>query len=303
MKNSNSLAMTPNQSNTSKITRAVLAAGGLGSKLSPITQTIPKEMLPLGRIPIIEHILQEFISIGITDVLFVINERKEIIRDHFGDGSKWGVNCDFAYQPIKWGPGGAILCSEEWGNGQPFLLAFADNIVQGVRPSQMGPSSALSRLIDTFINNQADFAVLTECIPTAKLTENFLLGPATEAALLQTDPYPFTLRDLTATFEDEPAPYTIIPAARWVMTPKVFDYLRKVKPRDDKEIYLIDIVPDYLAEQGTIWTVPLKQGERRSNLDVWYVYWLEVLRTALKDEEYGETVRLALSQIINERYD
>jgi UTP--glucose-1-phosphate uridylyltransferase len=68
---------------SSTIRRAVIPAAGLGSRLLPLTKAIPKEMLPVGDQPVIEHTVRELVASGITDITIVISGGKSLIQDHF----------------------------------------------------------------------------------------------------------------------------------------------------------------------------------------------------------------------------
>lgn len=65
------------------IRRAVIPAAGLGSRLLPLTKAIPKEMLPVGDKPVVEHTVRELVSSGITDITIVVSDGKSLIQDHF----------------------------------------------------------------------------------------------------------------------------------------------------------------------------------------------------------------------------
>ncbi|MGX1763224.1 sugar phosphate nucleotidyltransferase, partial [Streptomyces lydicus] len=66
-----------------KIRKAVIPAAGIGSRLLPLTKAIPKEMLPVGDKPVIEHTVRELVSSGITDITIVVSSGKSLIQDHF----------------------------------------------------------------------------------------------------------------------------------------------------------------------------------------------------------------------------
>jgi UTP--glucose-1-phosphate uridylyltransferase len=68
---------------TSTITKAIIPAAGLGSRLLPLTKAIPKEMLPVGDKPVIEHTVRELIASGVTDITIVVSGGKGLIQDHF----------------------------------------------------------------------------------------------------------------------------------------------------------------------------------------------------------------------------
>lgn len=65
------------------IRRAIIPAAGLGSRLLPLTKATPKEMLPVGDKPVIEHTVRELVASGITDITIVVSDGKTLIQDHF----------------------------------------------------------------------------------------------------------------------------------------------------------------------------------------------------------------------------
>jgi dTDP-glucose pyrophosphorylase len=75
--------------------RVVLMAGGLGKRLRPLTETVPKPMLAVGGKPILQIILESFIDQGFSRFSMSVNYLGEMIRRHFGDGSRWGVEIDY----------------------------------------------------------------------------------------------------------------------------------------------------------------------------------------------------------------
>jgi dTDP-glucose pyrophosphorylase len=94
---------------TSKKTNwVVLMAGGLGTRLSPMTDDCPKPLLRVGTKPILETILENFIEHGFSHFYISVNYRAEMIRDYFGDGSKWGVEIRYIYETARLGTAGAL---------------------------------------------------------------------------------------------------------------------------------------------------------------------------------------------------
>jgi len=86
----------------------VLMAGGLGSRLRPLTSNCPKPMLLIGERPLLEIILSIFIEQGFYKFCFSINYKGEQIRDYFQDGSKWGVEIKYIHEEIKMGTAGSL---------------------------------------------------------------------------------------------------------------------------------------------------------------------------------------------------
>lgn len=86
----------------------VIMAGGLGSRLRPLTDECPKPMLRVGNKPILETILQNFVEYGFSQFYFSVNYRADMIKDHFGDGGTWGVQIRYLEEDRRLGTAGAL---------------------------------------------------------------------------------------------------------------------------------------------------------------------------------------------------
>src|SRR5688500_1635838 len=97
------------------ISKAVIPAAGFGTRLRPLTQAFPKELLPVGRKPVLAHVAEELRGGGITEALFIVSERKPQIRAFFGeeyddgDRSRPPLRCDYLIQLEQRGSGDAVL--------------------------------------------------------------------------------------------------------------------------------------------------------------------------------------------------
>jgi NDP-sugar pyrophosphorylase family protein len=86
----------------------VLMAGGLGTRLQPLTKDYPKPLLPVGGKPILEKILESFADQGFKRIFVSLNYKAEMIREHFGDGSRWGVTMEYLHETTRLGTAGAL---------------------------------------------------------------------------------------------------------------------------------------------------------------------------------------------------
>ena len=104
---------------------AVVLAGGLGTRLHPFTQVIPKPLLPIGEKSVMEIQLSHLRDHGFTDVVIATNYKSELVESYFGDGSKWGVRLRFSKEEQPLGTAGplALLKSEL---RDPFLVLNGD---------------------------------------------------------------------------------------------------------------------------------------------------------------------------------
>jgi dTDP-glucose pyrophosphorylase len=89
-------------------TPVVIMAGGLGMRLRPLTDTVPKPMLETGKVPLLERILMQHIQQGAHNFYVSVNYLADVIENHFGDGSRWGVKITYLRETIRLGTGGAL---------------------------------------------------------------------------------------------------------------------------------------------------------------------------------------------------
>ena len=105
----------------------VIMAGGMGKRLGELTKDIPKPMLKVGDKPMIEHIIDMFISHGFTKFMISVNYKAELIKEYFDDGSKFGIEIKYIEEKIKLGTGGAIGLIDQKLDA-PFFVINADVI-------------------------------------------------------------------------------------------------------------------------------------------------------------------------------
>jgi mannose-1-phosphate guanylyltransferase/phosphomannomutase len=94
--------------------KAVMMAGGFGTRIQPLTNSIPKPMLPIVNLPMMEHTLNKLIETGIKEVVILLYFKPEIIKNYFGDGSKWGVTIHYVLPDDDYGTAGAVGFGREY---------------------------------------------------------------------------------------------------------------------------------------------------------------------------------------------
>ncbi|WOE69197.1 sugar phosphate nucleotidyltransferase [Hydrogenimonas thermophila] len=99
----------------SKNIKAVMMAGGFGTRIQPLTNSVPKPMLSIMNLPMMEHTLNRLIETGIDDIVILLYFKPEIIKEYFQDGSKWGVKIQYVVPDDDYGTAGAV------GFGREFL--------------------------------------------------------------------------------------------------------------------------------------------------------------------------------------
>lgn len=135
--------------------RAVIMAGGEGTRLRPFTRSIPKPLLPIGRKPVAQIIVERLRDCGISDIIMTLEYGADLIRAYFQDGSQFGVRITYFHEPRKMGTAGCLphvpgLAGED---GEPFLVTNGDiltdldyaALLQGHRQSGAAMSVATRR--------------------------------------------------------------------------------------------------------------------------------------------------------------
>jgi dTDP-glucose pyrophosphorylase len=107
----------------------VLMAGGLGTRLRPLTENVPKPMLPVGGRPILENIVLSLAEQGFRRIFLAINYKAEMIQEHFGDGADWGVTIEYLQEKTRLGTAGALSLLPERPE-VPVLVMNGDLLTQ-----------------------------------------------------------------------------------------------------------------------------------------------------------------------------
>ncbi len=105
---------------------AVIMAGGLGSRLAPLTDNCPKPLLPLGDKPILTHIIENLRDQGVGRFVLSTNYLSEMIVDHYGDGSSLDVSISYVHETSRMGTGGALGLVDPAELSEPFLCLNGD---------------------------------------------------------------------------------------------------------------------------------------------------------------------------------
>src|SRR5690242_17513345 len=176
------------------IQSAVVPVAGLGTRLLPATKSQPKEMLPVARKPIVQYVVEELVSNGIRQLLFVTGRNKSSIENHFDhdpdlfrtlndarkqelleevDFERLRANFFYTRQRLQRGLGDAVLCGENFAGEEPFLVALGDSIL-GLH----AVSRAVSRMAEVYEEKHASCVIAVEEVPRDETRHYGIVQPA-----------------------------------------------------------------------------------------------------------------------------
>jgi glucose-1-phosphate thymidylyltransferase len=135
--------------------RALILAGGQGSRLRPLTHTSAKQLIPIAGAPILFHALEAIRDVGIIEVGIVVGETRDEIRAAVGDGSPWGLSVTYIPQEQPLGLGHAVLTARDFVAGQPFLMYLGDNVLL----------EGLGRFVEEFERTRPDAQIFLARVP------------------------------------------------------------------------------------------------------------------------------------------
>jgi dTDP-glucose pyrophosphorylase len=208
------------------ITKAVLLAAGRGTRMRDLTEARPKPMLEVRGKPVLQHIVDGLRSNGLTNLLVVVGWRAEMVKDFFGDGSKFGVQIQYETQTVQDGTGRVVALARDFVGPDPFLLSYGDILVAQDNYRRIGDSLA-----------EADAVI------SVKRSEDVSQG----GAVFVNDK--FQLVDL----REKPKPGE--PTSPWynagiyAFRSSIFEFIAKLEPSPRGEYELTDAVRN-LAQSG-----------------------------------------------------
>ena len=287
-----------------KVKKAIIPAAGLGTRFLPITKAVPKPMLSVLDKPTIQYIAEELSSMGIEEIVIVVNPASSVIKDHFGqaksleerllsDGKQklydiavatTKFNVKFAVQEVANGLAGAILCAEEFVKDEPFALLLGDELLC----AEKGQTPCIKKLADIYEKTGKSVIATMEVFGDQVSMYGNIGYEKEENGVMQVN------RIVEKPSINEALSNNAI-IGRYVIAGGVMQRLKKLTPRNN-EIYFTDVL-DQLAEEGNLLATDF-EGDRYDVGDK-LGYIKANVEMALKSEEIGEETKEYLKELVS----
>ncbi len=295
--------------NAARIQKVVVPVAGLGTRLLPATKSQPKEMLPVGRKPVVQYVVEEMVDQGLRSLLLVTGSTKRSIENHLDtdpmlidrlsasdnedllrevDFELQGAQIFYTRQRIPQGykkPGGlgdAIKHGRAFVGNDHFMVALGDTIIR-----TNGTSELLQRLISTHEETGAAATIAVWEVERRETKRYGIVTPCEGVDITK----PFPISDIIEKPHPEEAPSQYAVAARYIFSPAIFDALDRTLPGHGGEVQLTDAIRRLVSEGHPVHCVPLKPNETRYDIGNPETYFKAFLDFALADSECGESVR------------
>lgn len=275
-----------------KIKKAVIPVAGLGTRMLPATKAIPKELLPVYDRPVIEHVVQEAIAGGVSEIILVTRSGKEAIENHFdahyelehrlenkGKEKILGsvknilpqhVSVTSIRQADALGLGHAVLCAKHLLNNEPFAVLLPDVLV--LDKESHGRNYSFCQLVKAWNATEVG-QVMVECVDY-DMIENYGI---VDLGGLRSKPYESVpLKGLVEKPSAKAAPSNLAVLGRYILPSKVLEILENIGTGLGGEIQLTDALDELLKTNGLnsfetdaeIYDCGNKQGFLSANLAV-----------------------------------
>lgn len=244
-----------------KIKTAVFPVAGMGTRFLPATKANPKEMLPIVDKPLIQYAVEEAVSSGITQMVFITGRNKRSIPDHFDKAyeleselEKKGkfdllslvhdiiprnVTCIYIRQTEPLGLGHAVLCAAPVVGNEAFAVILADDLINNQK------ISCMQQLVSIYEKHKHSVLAVEE-VPLAETQKYGVIKPDLKVDLMQNL---YQLEGIIEKPKPENAPSNLSVVGRYILTPKIFDLLVTTQKGAGGEIQLTDAIEKLLQHE------------------------------------------------------
>lgn len=263
--------------------KAIITAGGKGTRLFPISRAYPKELIQFCGIPVIEYGINLLRDSGIKDILIVAGTKKGALQDYLGNGEIFGVNIAYVIQEEPKGLGHSVLVAEPHISDDDFVLLLGDTIFIG--------KSDLQEMINIHRKHNASSTILTEYVkdPERYGVVRFDKSDAGRIISLYEKPKEQKIKE---EFKTDNGWHAI--AGLYVLNKSIFNCLRRIPKGVNNEIQLTDAIGKSLEDGDRIFGHML--NGRRIDVGGWN-YLIE------EKNFYADMTNDKLDEIIRSRHE
>ncbi len=236
----------------------------------PLSRAVPKELLPLGRMPVIQHVVDELVAAGIRDLVFVTARDKPAIRDYLSDREFWkqqlahftsdDVRMHFVEQDRQLGLGDAVRQAFPLIQRHAFVVALGDCVFDATIGSNL-----VKRMIGAATASNAAVIALEE-VPREDVAKYGI-------AKTEMNGNELTILDLIEKPSPAAAPSRLAVAGRYVLSPEIFDFLLQTKPGRGGEVQLTDAIGAMIRNGKKVIGIRLQSFERRYDVGEFDLYY------------------------------
>jgi len=242
--------------------------------MRPLTYACPKELLPVGALPVIHRLMDELAGAGIEEVCVVTSAEKRSLEEYFARQGL-SLRLSFVNQREPLGLGDALLYGREFAGGETVLIALGDSLIdsgEAVPP--------LARMVGLHTATGAG-VVLGETVPDDRISRYGVVDPADPAVASLEET--FLLKGIVEKPPVDRAPSRVAASARYLLPPAIFDALKAVRKGSNEELGLIEGLAALIREGEPLYGLKLRAGERRWDIGGFKTYFDAFAAYAARD--------------------
>ena len=292
------------------IRKAVIPAAGLGTRFLPVTKSMPKEMLPIIDKPIIQFAVEEAIASGIEDIIIITGRGKRAIEDYFDTSPELEshlfqnkkyellrevkdisslVDIHYIRQKEPKGLGDAVLKAEKHVGDEPFAVLLGDDIINGDIP-------CIKQLMDVYQKYASSSAVIAvEEVKNKNVSKYGIIK--IRGKEIDLDESVYRIEDIIEKPSLDEAPSNIGTVGRYILTPEIFNCIKKTPPGKGNEIQLTDAIRMLITkEKKDVYAYKFRGKRYDAGDKLGYVK--AIIDFALEREDLKEEVRSYLEGLV-----